>query len=63
MKGAACLSDFRTLLGKPGKHLVDIFITTLEKKFSPGPEFELWFPALRAGAITTKLPKRSTGPS
>ena len=35
----------------------------LREKFSPGPGIEPTSPALRAGAITTKLPKRSTGPS
>ena len=34
-----------------------------EKKFSPGPGFEPRSPALRAVAITTNLPKRSTGAS
>ena len=35
----------------------------LREKFSPGPGIEPGSPALRAGAITTKPPRRSAGPS
>ena len=34
-----------------------------EKKFSPGPGLKPRSPALRAGAINTKPPRQSTGPS
>ena len=44
-------------------HLVGRILIIQEKKFSPGPGFEPGSPALRAGAITTKPPRRSTGPS
>ena len=40
-----------------------MYINNLREKFSPGPGFEPGSPALRAGAITTKPPRRSTGPS
>ena len=39
------------------------FINNLREKFSPGPGFEPGSPALRAGAITTKPPRRITGPT
>ena len=35
------------------------YISNLTEKFSPGPGFEPGSPALRDGAIITKLPKRS----
>ena len=38
-------------------------INNLREKFSPGPGIEPGSPALRAGAITTKPPRRSAGPS
>ena len=38
-------------------------INSLREKFSPGPGIEPGSPALRAGAITTKPPRRSAGPS
>ena len=38
-------------------------INNLREKFSPEPGFEPGSPALRAGAITTKPPRRSTWPS
>ena len=37
-------------------------IYNLREKFSPGSGFEPGSPALRCGAITTKLPRRSPGP-
>ena len=39
------------------------YINNLREKFSPGPGFEPGSPALRAGAITTKPPRQSTGSS
>ena len=38
---------------------MDLFINNLREKFSPGPGIEPGSPALRAGAITTKPPRRS----
>ena len=38
-------------------------INNLREKFSPGPGIEPGSPALRTGAITTKPPRRSAGPS
>ena len=38
-------------------------INNLREKLSPGPEFEPGSPDLPAGAITTKPPRRSAGPS
>ena len=53
-----------TILGFTIMHYVhDTNLTLLEKKFLPGPGFEPGSPALRAGAITTKPPRRSTRPS
>ena len=37
-------------------------INNLREKFSPEPGIEPGSPALRAGAITTKPPRRSAGP-
>ena len=39
-----------------------IYVNNLREKYSSGLGFEPGSPALRAGAITTKLPRRSTGP-
>ena len=39
------------------------YINNLREKFSPGLGFEPGSPALRAGAIITNPPRRSTGPS
>ena len=41
--------------------MISHIIITKEKKFSPGAGFEPGSPALRAGAITTKPPRRSAG--
>ena len=41
----------------------EIRVNNLREKFSPGPGIEPGSPALRAGAITTKPPRRSAGPS
>ena len=38
-------------------------INNLREKSSPGPGLEPRSPALYAGAITTKPPRRSNGPS
>ena len=38
-------------------------INNLRKQFSPGPGFEPGSPALCTGTITTKPPRRFTGPS
>jgi hypothetical protein len=61
-------SDFgKTLRGEFGdrdrnrwQHLIleGRKIVNLEKKFSPGPRFELWSPV-----YPTELPRRITGPS
>ena len=40
-----------------------IYFNNLREKFSPGPGIEPGSPALRAGAINTKPPRRSAGPS
>ena len=42
---------------------ISTIINNLREKFSPGPGIEPGSPALRAGAITTKPPRRSAGPS